>query len=334
MKGFSIIVCCYNSATVLPETLRRLSRLKIREGLGVELIVVDNCCTDQTVQIAETEWLHAGSPFHLTIAEENIPGLSAAREKGISLAQYDYLVFCDDDNRLNDNYLMVAEQFLSAHPRVGALGGLGIPEWEALPVYWPDDFYIYGSGPQGAKSGKMPFVHGAGIIIRKAAYAALKKADFTFILSDRKQNQLSSGGDYELCCALALAGYDIWYEQQLQFSHFISSERITWAYCKKFIQQSTPALDVLDIYHFILRHREKEGGINQFYGHQLKVLLYHMKELLVSTCRSVYYRRHPKVHFLERFHQLFHLERVKYICINVLSYKAYYRKIHALKFRL
>lgn len=334
MQGFSIVVCCYNSAEVLPKTLRNLARLRVLEDMEVEIIIIDNGCTDNTVDTAKEVWKNEEKPFKLVIEKEDIPGLSAARERGISLAQYEYLVFCDDDNRLNEDYLIVADRLFAAHPEVGALGGYGEPEWEEMPDYWPDDFYIYGSGPQSEKSGRTHYVHGAGVIIRKKVFLVLKKVNFSFILSDRKKDRLTSGGDYELCYAIALAGYDIWYDQQLQFLHFIPSERMTWTYCKRFIEESTPALDVLDVYHFLIKNHEQKTGISRFYLKQLKVVLYHFKELMVSAFLKRRYRRKRNLYFLERFHQKFHFERVKCICLNVFNYSVLYRRIYSLKKRL
>lgn len=211
MKGFSIIVCCYNSANVIEETIGDLAGLQVPAGYAAEVVVVDNGCTDHTPALARAAWNNMDFPFDLVVVKEDKPGLSYARNKGIASSRYDYLLFCDDDNRLSSDYLLVAASALCAHPGIGVLGGWGVPDYEAVPAHWPKDFYIYGCGPQAAGSGETGYVHGAGVVILREAYLTLKNAGFTFLLTDRKGDQLSSGGDYELCYAIKLAGYLIWY---------------------------------------------------------------------------------------------------------------------------
>ncbi len=58
----SIVICCYNSAHRLPETIRHLLAQEIPEGLLWEVIVVDNACTDNTAQVKTRLRLMAESP--------------------------------------------------------------------------------------------------------------------------------------------------------------------------------------------------------------------------------------------------------------------------------
>ncbi len=334
MEGFSIIVCCYNSARLLPKTLAHLASLCLPDNRKVELILIDNCCTDDTRQVATEHWKKLGSPFKMKVAEENTSGLSAAREKGIHIAKYDYLLFCDDDNHLNSDYLLKAEEVLSAHPQIGALGGYGVPVYDHYPSFWHKDFYIYGSGPQAMKNGKINYVHGAGVIIRKEAFIRLKNAAFTFLLSDRKKERLTSGGDYELCYAITLAGFDIWYDPTLKFSHYIAPERTSWKYCKRFIEESAPALDVLQVYHYIVSQSENKPNLADFYFKQLKSGLFHLKHYALGAYKKYKYHRREDVFFLERFHQKFHGERIGCMSRNIFSYQRTYKKILALKKRL
>ena len=76
-------------------------------------------------------------------------------------------------------------------------------------------------------------VYGAGMFMVKSYFEKISSAGFKPISSDRKGNQLSSGGDSELCLAFQLAGYQIWYDDQLQFKHFIEERRLTLDYLKR-----------------------------------------------------------------------------------------------------
>lgn len=332
MKGFSIIVCCYNSENVIEKTLQHLAALIVPSGHAAEVILVNNVSTDETVSLAKETWKLLNPVIELKVVDEDQPGLSYARNKGITTALYDYLLFCDDDNRLDPDYLMVAASILEKHRRIGVLGGLGIPDYESIPDYWSTDFYIYGSGPQAAKSGKVNYVHGAGIILRSEAYRQVAKADFKFLLTDRKGNQLTSGGDYELCYAIALSGFDIWYDKELTFSHYITSDRLTKAYCYRFIRESAPAIDVLDVYRYYLKDHNFLN-IN-FYVEQFRLIAYHTYMFYKSHLLKSRYRSDIKIAFLEDFHIHFHKARVKWICRSFIQYSRWARQVENFKKRI
>lgn len=329
LKGFSIIVCCYNSANVIEDTLRHLSALRVPEGYGCEVILVNNLSTDNTVPLALDIWDTVRPPLSLQVVEENTPGLSFARNKGIQSSRYNYLLFCDDDNRLDPNYLLVAADVLEHHPEVGALGGLGIPEYEEVPAYWAEDFYIYGSGPQANVSGKVFYVHGAGVVIRREAFQKMEKANFKFLLSDRKGNQLSSGGDYELCYAIGLTGYIVWYEKRLTFRHFITSERLTPEYTSRFVRESAPAIDILDVYRYYLQ-QDNPLRVN-FYFRQLKLFAYHGYRIYSAYVVRSKFRHDPKIVFLENFHIHFHKARMKCMLASFFKYRRWARQVGAFK---
>lgn len=311
MTGFSIIVCCYNSAERVARTLAHLAALDRSGGILAELIIIDNCCTDNTVAVAAAAWTDLQAPFEMRILRERTQGLSAAREKGIQAARYDNLLFCDDDNLLDPAFLQVASAVLTGHPHIAMLGGLGTPLYEKVPSYWPEDFYVYGSGRQAAENGRTLTLYGAALLLRKPAFLHLKEAGFNFILCDRKGDKLSSGGDYELCLAMALAGYEIWYHDGLKFFHLISEQRMTWRYCRRFISDSAPAVSVLDTYHFVLKHGKGKSPL--FYLMQIKYLLHHTRKAFQATYTGYRYRRDEKIRFLGSFHRRFHLTRVMFI---------------------
>ena len=54
--GVSVIVCCYNSAERLPETLKYLSMQNVPENMPWEIIIVDNNSTDSTNDVAMEIW--------------------------------------------------------------------------------------------------------------------------------------------------------------------------------------------------------------------------------------------------------------------------------------
>ena len=89
----SVIIPCYNYGRFLPDAVNSVLGQK-KDGLAVEIIVVDDGSTDDTAAVAQ----RLGSSIQY-IYQEN-QGPSAARNSGIRIARGDYLVFLDADDLL------------------------------------------------------------------------------------------------------------------------------------------------------------------------------------------------------------------------------------------
>lgn len=234
MEGISILICCYNSAKRLPETLKRLSKQNVPDWIPWEVILVNNNSSDNTVELASGEWDRAKIRVPFTIVNEPKQGLSFAREKGIKTAQYEYIVFCDDDNWLQPDYLKIAYEILSSNNEIGVLGGQGLLESEITPPSWfLENLKDYAVGKQAEFSGDISergFVWGAGMVIRKSIYNRCRKLGCKTFLTGRKGNELLAGDDTEYCKWNLLLGYKLWYDERLIYTHYIPKDRISVEY--------------------------------------------------------------------------------------------------------
>ncbi|MFD2515163.1 glycosyltransferase [Pontibacter locisalis] len=269
--GITVVICTYNGARLLPETLRYLANQRVRQGIDWEIIVINNASTDNTSEIAVTEWEKYQNNIQLSLYNQPRQGLTFARELGFEKSNFEFVLFCDDDNLLYPDYLNLSYDLMVMRPSIGVLGGYGELLFEVTPPSWAKNYRLFANGPQAETSGKVPNnkVYGAGFIIRKSAYDLLIKAGFKPLLTDRKAEYLSSGGDYEICYAIALAGYDIWYEENLKFKHFMPKERINTKYYKKFVKQSPKSFEVLIPYR--IRANNGFDSIILFYLKLIKI---------------------------------------------------------------
>jgi glycosyltransferase involved in cell wall biosynthesis len=257
LPGISVIICCYNSAEKLPETIKHIALQKFSNPW--ELIIVDNLSTDNSAEVAKAEWETYGLALPgFSVVKQNTPGLNHARQKGVEQAQYEYLIFCDDDNRLNDDYLDIAWQIITANNNIGAVGGQGIPQTEN-ETPWPQWFENcknnYAVGTQANVSGDVTargYLWGAGLITSKTVFTQCFNDKFPALLTDREGNNLSSGGDTEMCSRMIIRGYRLYYDERLILKHFIPASRLTLNYLNELLAGFDAAhVLLLKYYHVI-----------------------------------------------------------------------------------
>ncbi|MEO8795741.1 MAG: glycosyltransferase, partial [Daejeonella sp.] len=248
--AISVIICCYNSSDKLPQTLKALSQQISISDIDCEIILVNNNSTDDTVEVAVQTWAALGEPFPLHIVNEDKAGLSFAREKGIASGKYEYVVFCDDDNWLCEEYLYKVNYLFGTKPEVALIGGVGEAVFEIAVPDWFNELngFGYAIGAEGRETGYVESVYGAGMAMRKAVFTERIKDDFDFILSDRKGNSLVSGGDTEISMLVSLAGYKIYLDTTLTFKHFLPPGRMDWRYYLKLRRSFGKANAYLSIY--------------------------------------------------------------------------------------
>lgn len=270
VNGVSIIICCHNSGLLLDKTLEHIANQNLN-GLNCEVILVDNASTDNTSLKAQEIWNRIGSPnIQFNIIYEAKAGLMNARKKGTYNANYEYLIFCDDDNWLDENYINNTVILFSQNPQVVVLGGMGIAqiENENLKPIWFNKFYqSYAISNQSESECLVNGVYGAGMAIRKSILTKIFN-DRPMFLHGRKSNQLTAGEDGEICCRVRLAGYNILFSPQLTFKHFLPKNRLTWVYLKKLHIGFAKSYLVINLYESILNNE----NLKPFYW--LKQTLY------------------------------------------------------------
>ena len=142
------------------ELLRKcLESLLAQREVELEVIVVDNASTDNTAETAKMEWQNFNTPgVNFQVIDELKPGVCNARETGIQNSNFDYILFCDDDNWLHEDYVGVAYNTISANPKMAALGGQSVAVSDIpLPDWFNSSASNYAVGKQAESSGE-PFL--------------------------------------------------------------------------------------------------------------------------------------------------------------------------------
>ena len=288
-KGVSIIICTYNGLDKLSQPLQAIIQQKAT--IDWELVIIDNASTDTTVQFC-TEILK-NTPIQWRIISEHNPGLNHARLRGLKEATYDVILFCDDDNTLDENYIETGYQIFQSHPKVGVVGGFGIPTFTGEQPEWFDRYsYSFAVGSQAASEGVLQEfpaeLYGAGCFFRKEPLVDLFGNGFQTIMTDRLGNTLVSGGDVEWCYLMQLMGYQLYYHPQLTFLHDMPPVRMHWDYYLRLKQGISSGVCRLLPYHSLFKNFQ--AGSLAFAGKWLKGLIFatlvHFKQKVVRLFDS------------------------------------------------
>jgi glycosyltransferase involved in cell wall biosynthesis len=254
--NITVVLCCYNSSARLKPTLEHLDKQKLDSNISWELLLIDNNSDDNTSEIAKEILNSFNSDITFEIIEEPISGLSNARKKGVKSAKGEVLIFCDDDNWLDENYLQIAYNFMKENPNVGVLGGKGKAEsYIEFPDWFTSYQGSYAVGMQSIESGKINsrgYVWGSGMVVRTKEILSLYKSGFSSLLTGRNGANLNAGDDSEISKWFLLVEKDLFFNEQLMFKHCIEPFRLTVEYYKKLSNGFELSGDIINQYDFIL----------------------------------------------------------------------------------
>jgi len=114
-KLISVVLCCHNGAKTLSDQLTALSKQTYADAW--ELIFVNDWSSDDSVAVA----LSFASQLPIRIVETNEPlGLARARNFGAAAAAGDVLLFCDDDDVADPEWIA---SYAAAARTTPAFGG-------------------------------------------------------------------------------------------------------------------------------------------------------------------------------------------------------------------
>lgn len=236
----SILISTHNPHPVrLQRTLAGLRAQTLPIGEW-ETILIDNASSPALVA---ADW-SAHAPANFRLVREPETGLSHARRHGFAVARGDFAVLVDDDNILAPDYLATVLLLFAQHPKIGALGGQSLPEFEGTPAEWTKEFHpllalrdlgpvphiSHGLRPEGsARNEYPPFAPiGAGMALRRSAWSPWlhHHPNQSELISDRRGNELTSGGDNDIVLCAMHAGYEVGYFPALSLTHLIPNSRL------------------------------------------------------------------------------------------------------------
>lgn len=234
----SIIVCTYNRAESLRDTLRALRAQKTNPSCEWEVVVIDNNSKDHTRNVVEEvqrEWPLLRYEF------EQAQGLSHARNYGIAAAQGDILLFTDDDVLPEPDWMEVTLAGLEKYS-ADACGGYIAPIWEVPPPGWlTERFYGFlavrterSDDYDITSSSQAPF--GANMAFRRDVFQKVGGFDTS---RGRKGKVLASGEDSELFERILSVGLKAVFLGQSRVHHKVESFRLSKHYFRRWRFQTS-----------------------------------------------------------------------------------------------
>lgn len=296
--GVTVLVCTYNGALRLPQTLQHLAAQQMPAEVPWEILLISNASTDDTLVEAPRQWAALGVPAPMRVLDEPRPGKENALVLGFDSAAYDCICIVDDDNWLSATYLSQLARVMAEYPTIGILGTYAEGAFEVAPPQWFEQFRaVYAIGPQNNdRSGALPphdgYIYGAGSVVRRQAWQRLRRAGFEFITSAKRGLVLSGAEDIELGDAMRLAGYQLWYDGSIRLRHFMYKERLTWSYLMRMGRGTASSQLTSGVYYFIFRHPNLQVGT--FRWLYMKRLVWLTLQLSKHPLRLVTALRHPE----------------------------------------
>ena len=227
----TVAVCTYNGAERLGEVFAALERQTLSTSQW-EVVVVDNASTDGTQMVAE-RWLRLGCPVRGRVVNEREQGLSFARERAAREASGELLCFLDDDNIPEPEWLERVVQAFASREKAGVIGGRVLPRWVEPPTALAEAvcgfaLAIVDHGPEPMRiGGTGSGLVGAGMCVRRDLLLRIfEEFCFRDRISDRRGEDLISGGDLAISVAARLLGMECWYEPGLRMEHVLPENRM------------------------------------------------------------------------------------------------------------
>ncbi len=242
IDSVSVLICTYNRADLLEQTLAALARARTPDGCDVEVIVVDNNSSDDTAGVVHRA--AAAGPLPVRYMREGRQGKSFALNTGLAVAAGDIVALTDDDVLPDRDWLVGIVANFRAEDVVFVFGKV-LPRWEVQPppemltlrardIWGPLALVDYGDEAiryDAASFGKKRLPVGANLAIRRAAIERVGgwRTDL-----GKVDNSLIGGEDHEIFVRLYGNGlYSGVYDPSVSVRHLVPASRLTRAYFRR-----------------------------------------------------------------------------------------------------
>lgn len=244
----AVVICTYNRSASLVEALDSLYGDGHSGQALVDIVVVANRCTDDTLAtLSACRARHAQDRLRLRWIEEPKAGKSHALNSAIAHTDSDALCFVDDDQVVEPGFLACLGSSLAEYSDADILCGRIWPAWDGSEPSWvhakppyaipirPFPEFDLGSETRLVSPGER-WPSGGNITVRRRVFERV--GGFSADLGPSGHN-LAGGEDHDFIGRAVEAGFRIRYLPGVRQLHAIDPERMRTAYVlKKSFQRS------------------------------------------------------------------------------------------------
>ena len=231
-RVLSVVICTHDPRRELLQEALAALRAQTLSPDRWDLVVVDNASKEPVENALSLDWHGAAR-----IVVEPRLGLIHARLRGIVESCAPTIVFIDDDNILDPDYLCHVLEIAGQYRHIGAWGGQGRARFEAdVPAHLMR--FVRMLALREAKEDRWGNVFGvseitpwgAGLCVRRdiaAKFAETAKSDPWRLRLGRTGTSLVSCEDMDLAYTAVDLGYGMGVFARLKFTHVIPAVRLT-----------------------------------------------------------------------------------------------------------
>jgi glucosyl-dolichyl phosphate glucuronosyltransferase len=227
--AYTVALCTHNHADRLERTLGDLAQLQMPEAPW-ELVIVDNGCRDGTPELlAQHPW---PSGWQVRVVREEKLGLSNARNRAIADAQGDYVIFMDDDETPDPDWLCAFERLILAKNPDAFGGRIRVLFEDARPAWLKDELLGFLGELNRAEAivaltDPGTTFYGGNFGIRKTVCDVVGLFD---AMLGRKGADNTGGEEVDFYRRLLNAGFRVWWTPEAVIHHRIQAAKLARSY--------------------------------------------------------------------------------------------------------
>lgn len=227
--AYTVALCTHDHADRLQRTLVDLARLEPPRQPW-EFLVVDNGCRDGTPGLLARHAWPAG--WQVRVVREDKLGLSNARNRAIADARGEYVIFMDDDETADPDWLCAYERLIDAqHP--DAFGGRQVVLFEDARPPWLSDELLGFLGELNRDEAIVPLddpatpFYGGNFGLRRTVCERIGMFD---AMLGRKGSDNTGGEEVDFYRRLLDAGFKVWWTPDAVIHHRIQAAKLERSY--------------------------------------------------------------------------------------------------------
>ena len=228
--AYTVALCTHNHADRLERTLADLPRIRMPKAKW-ELLVIDNGSRDATpALLARHAW---PADWDVRVVREDMLGLSNARNRAISEARGEYIIFMDDDETADPDWLCAFDRLIEMQ-RPDAFGGrIKVLFEEDFRPPWLSNELLGFLGELNRSENIVPLTdpgtsfYGGNFGFRRTVCDVVGNFDASL---GRKGTDNTGGEEVDFYRRLLKSAFKVWWTPEAVIHHRIQAEKLNRGY--------------------------------------------------------------------------------------------------------